>query len=120
MHTKTITVETNWLDEIDGMTVAQAIAYLQTLNPEHTLSYYMEGDTHGCNVVSELHYAVPMTNEEIYAGIEKHFQKQIKYFQTSKERHIKNKQFQFAESCDKRISEFQAKLNEAKLKYCKG
>jgi len=63
---KTIQVPTDWLREIDGMTVADAVAYLQTLPQDHTLSYWQSaGDDHGVEISSELEYKRPYTEEEL-------------------------------------------------------
>lgn len=62
---KEISVPSNWLDEIDGMTVADAIEYLKTLPQDHKLNWWMEGDTHGCDVECELVFERPYTEEEL-------------------------------------------------------
>lgn len=62
---KQIPVPSNWLNDIDGMTVADAIAYLQTLPQDHRLEWYLEGDTHGCDVECRLIFERPYTDEEL-------------------------------------------------------
>ena len=62
---KTISVPTDWLHEIDGISVADAITYLSTLPKDHVLNYWMEGDTHGCDMRSELYYKRPYTPDEL-------------------------------------------------------
>lgn len=63
---KTIQVPTDWLHEINGMTVADAIAYLQTLPQGHALSYWQSaGDDHGVEISSVLVYQRPYTEEEL-------------------------------------------------------
>lgn len=117
-HTKILEDKTNWLDHIDGMTVADAVKYLMTLPPTHKLDYHMEGDTHGCSVESCLTYEVPKTNAEIYADIEKHYLKQIAIHEDAKARHlVYNRQERIA-MCDQQIAQFKTRLEEAKIKYC--
>jgi hypothetical protein len=77
MYTKTITVDTNWLDAIDGRTVAHAIEYLKGLNKDYVLDCYLDGDTHGCEIVARLCYDVPMSNEEILAEHEARYKKAL-------------------------------------------
>lgn len=117
MQTKQINVNVNWLDEIDGKTVADAIAYLQTLNPSHTLSYSMEGDTHGCSVESSLYYDVPMSNAEILEGMEKAINKQIGYYEKSKQEHLKNGRTQWADSVERNLINLRTRLEQARIKY---
>lgn len=71
MHTKTVIIDTDWLREIDGRTVAYAIEYLKQFNPDYVLDASLEGgDTHGVEIVSNLHHNVPMTNSEILEKLE--------------------------------------------------
>ena len=63
---KTVSVPTDWLNEIHGRTVANAIAYLSTLPPDHELSYWQSGgDDHGVEISSELTYQCPHTEQEL-------------------------------------------------------
>lgn len=63
---KTISVPTDWLNEITGRTVADAIAYLSTLPPDHELNYWQSGgDDHGVEISSELTYQLPYTEQEL-------------------------------------------------------
>ncbi len=119
MQTKTITVKTDWLYEIDGMSVAQAIKYLKTLDQSYTLNYYMEGDTYGCEVVANLSYEVPMTDDEIYSKLEKHYTKEIKIFEEAKEKHLKDGRTSRAESCEINLIRLRTKFSEIKRKYNK-
>ena len=62
---KTVSVPTDWLNEINGRTVAHAIAYLSTLLPDHELSYWQSGgDDHGAEISSGLSYQQPHTEQE--------------------------------------------------------
>ena len=62
---KTISVPTDWLNEINGRTVADAIAYLSTLPPDHELTYWQSGgDDQGVEISSELTYQRPYTEQE--------------------------------------------------------
>ena len=63
---KTISVPTDWLNEIDGRSVADAIAYLSTLPSDHKLNYWQSnGDDHGVEISSELTYERPYTEQEL-------------------------------------------------------
>lgn len=76
---KTISVPTDWLDEIDGQTVAHAIAYLSTLPPDHKLSYWQSnGDDQGVEISSELTYQRPYTEQELAELAASHKAKRIK------------------------------------------
>jgi hypothetical protein len=61
---KQISHNSDWLNEIDGSTVKEAIEYLQALNPGYRLNTSMTGDTHGCNIETSLIEDVLMTDEE--------------------------------------------------------
>lgn len=66
--TKLVEVPTDWLTEIDDMTVVQAIEYLQTLNPTHRLTYSVTAaDTTDLEVTSNLYYDVLLTPDEVLA-----------------------------------------------------
>ena len=63
---KTVSVPTDWLNEINGRTVAHAIAYLSTLPTDHELNYWQSGgDDHGVEISSELYYQRPYTEQEL-------------------------------------------------------
>lgn len=114
---KTIVVETDWLQEIDGMTVQKAIAYLSTLDPSHVLNYFMSGDTHGVEIVSNVHYEVPMSNAEQLAKLEKHYLRQIAEREKGRQYYINRGQLDRLPVSDRLIAELQAKLEEARQKY---
>ena len=118
-YNKTLVDHSDWLSEIDGRTVAEAIAYLQTLDQTHRLDCYLEGDTHGCDVVSRLLYDVPMTDAEIYARLEGIYLKQIADLERGRQYYINRGQLDRVPNSDKLIAELRAKLAEAKAKYCK-
>lgn len=119
MGTKTVTVATNWLDRVDGYTVAEAIEYLQTLDPSHTLDCYLEGDTHGCDIVARLTYKVPLTDDEEYEQLEKHYTKKIAYYTTARDAHVRDGRTARVDSCNIRIDELVAKFDAIKAKYNK-
>ena len=58
-------IETNWLSEIDGATVEQAIEYLKTLNPADRLQTSLSGDTHGVELEAYLEHDRPATELEV-------------------------------------------------------
>ena len=117
MYTKTKEIKTDWLAKIDGKSVADAIAYLQTLDQSHVLDCYMEGDTHGCGIVARLTYQEPMSNQEIYDMLEKRYVAKIREFTVSKESHIKNKRTSNIDYYDNMIAKYTQKLADAKAKY---
>ena len=70
---------TDWLSQIDGLTVAEAIEYLQTLDQAQTLDYFMSGgDTHGVEVVSRLFRERKETEQELEAIQEQRKQRENK------------------------------------------
>lgn len=118
MYTKTIVVNTDWLRDIDGMTVAGAIEYLQKLNPDHILSYSLEGgDTHGVDVSSELTYDVPMANKEILAQLESKYARQIAEREQGKQYYIDRGQLDRLPAIDKLITDIVQRRDEAREKY---
>ena len=117
MYTKTKEIKTDWLAEIDGKSVSDAIAYLQTLDQSHVLDCYMEGDTHGCQIVAQLTYQEPMTNQEIYIMLEKRYLQEIKIYTEAKQRHANNGSNSRVENCENKIQEYNQKLADAKAKY---
>jgi len=117
-YTKTVAVKTDWLQEVDGLTVAQAIVYLSTLNPDHVLSSELEGgDTHGVSIASNLYYEVPMSNAEILAYLEAHYQRQIADREKGKQYYIDRGQLDRVPQSEKLIADLQAKLQDARNKY---
>lgn len=61
----TETIDVDWLGQIDGKTVADAVAYLQTLDQSLRLDAYLDGgDTHGVELKSALFRGRPETAEE--------------------------------------------------------
>lgn len=117
MHTKSLTVHTDWLSEIDGLTVADAIKYLQTLDQNHTLNFCIEGDTHGVDITSELYYDVPMSNAEILAMYEKKYVKEIALYEKALQDHIANNRPSRIASCEIRLQRLRDKWAEIQVKY---
>jgi hypothetical protein len=117
MDTKTVSLDINWVDDICGLNVKSAIEYLQTLNPEHELSYYMEGDTHGVEIIASVHYEVPLTKSEMLAKIDARYQKQIKHYEDAKKYYIERGQTDRLENCDKQIEILNEKWRVARQKY---
>lgn len=116
-YTKTVSVPEDWLSEIDGLPVAKAIAYLQTLNPEHVLQCWLTGDTYGADLHSELQYEVPMTNAEIFAKLSAHYMKEIRLHEQALKAHEAEGRVARAENCKSRLRILRAKLAEAEAKY---
>jgi hypothetical protein len=116
-YTKTITQDIDWLNAIDGRTVAEAIGYLSKLNPEHVLNYSLEGDTHGCRVEANVSYQVPMTNKEILEGLERRYLKQIEHYELALLAHTKANRKDRMASCEASLWDVRKKLAEARAKY---
>ena len=116
-YTKTISVNTNWLDAIDGLKVADAIAYLQKLNSEYILTYSLEGDTHGCSVEACLEYEQPMTNKEILAHLEEKYARQLAEREKGKQYYIDRGQLDRLPAVEKLIADIKAKREDARRKY---
>lgn len=63
---KTETVNTDWLNHIDGLTVGDAIEYLKTLDESLKLTYFQaSGDDQGVSISSELTFEREETTEEL-------------------------------------------------------
>lgn len=116
-QTKTVHLDTNWLDAINGLSVQKAIEYLSTLDPNHELSYYMEGDTHGCEVTSNLCYDIPMTNSEILTKLEEHYLKEIALYENAKQKHLRDNKIDRVDNCDRLLKQLYDKLEQARDKY---
>lgn len=119
MQTKTIIVNHDWLSKIDGLTVADAIKYLQTLDQSHTLNYWLDGDTHGVELSSNLCYSVPMSDSEILAMYEKKYTKEIAFYEKALQYHIKNNRPSRITSCEINLRRLRDKWAELKAKYTK-
>lgn len=64
MFTENIYVD--WLDQLSGTTVAEAIEFLQSLDPDAVLTYDVEAyDTSGLEVTSKLIKSREQTPEEL-------------------------------------------------------
>lgn len=62
---KTVSVPTDWLNEINGRSVADAIAYLSTLPSDHKLDCWRSNsEGYGVEIGSELTYERPYTEQE--------------------------------------------------------
>ena len=116
---KTISVPTDWLNEIVGRTVANAIAYLSTLPPDHELIYWQSGgDDQGVEISSKLTYQRPYTELEL-AGLAvmreakkiKECEKSIAYYDKQAaywdghDNHLAASYRQSAERCRQRLKE---------------
>jgi len=119
-YTKLKSLNINWVDKIDGLTVANAVEYLKTLDQGMRLYCYLDGDTHGCDLVSRLIYDVPMTNKEILVQLREKHDRNIKLYQDAIARYkARNEQPERILQCEKLIAEHQNKLDELILKYLK-
>ena len=74
---KTLNRNVDWLCEISGLTVDEAIAYLHTLQGSDVLCVSLEGDTYGVNLGSDLEYKVPYTKSELEQMAQDRKQKKI-------------------------------------------
>ena len=116
---KTISVPISWLAEIDGMSVADAITYLSTLPLDHILISVLEGDTHGCDIRSELHYKRPYTTQELdeLAALRKAHKIQstkdsIQYYEKQRDHWRKYGHHQQADGYEATAARFRKKLEE--------
>lgn len=63
---KAVKVSVDWLQAIDGETVAKAIEYLQSLPADHVLNYWQSaGDDQGVEISSGLVRYEPYTEREL-------------------------------------------------------
>ena len=59
-------IQTDWLDKINGRTIAEAVEYLQTLDQTYKLTAYPDGeDLHGVEQYSGLYYERKETEAEL-------------------------------------------------------
>ena len=115
--TKTITVGIDWLSEIDGLSVENAIKYLSTLDQSYTLSYTMEGDTHGCEVYSVLQYDVQKTDREMFNDLKNHYQKRISKMIELRNKYLNRSNSVCVSQCDTELLHLNTMLSELKQKY---
>jgi len=117
---KTVSVSTDWLNEINGLTVANAIVYLSTLPPDHELTYWQSnGDDQGVEISSELSYQRPYTEQELaeLAALRKakkikdiersiaYYEKQAAYWERAGKAHAATSYRQDAERFRQRLKE---------------
>lgn len=117
---KTESIPTDWLNEINGRTVAHAIAYLSTLPPDHELSYWQSGgDDQGVEISSKLSYQRPYTEPELVElaasrrakkieGIERsiaYYEKQAAYWERAGKAHAATSYRQYAERFRRQLKE---------------
>lgn len=114
---KILTVDVNWLSEVDGMTVEQAIEYLKTIPKDHVLEYCMEGDTHGCNILSYLCIAVPKTNDEMLVEVDATYHRRISTYVTARENHVRNNNIDRIANCNMLIKQLEDWRDVAREKY---
>jgi hypothetical protein len=75
----TINIKIDWLDKVNGLTVAEAIDYLLTLPQTHKLTAYPDGcDLHGVEQYSGLYYEREETPTELKQARIKQINKKIK------------------------------------------
>lgn len=112
-------IQTDWLSEIDGLTVEKAIAYLKTLNPADRLQTSLDGDTHGVELTAYLEHDRPATELEIQKYRENlkkkkinDAQRQVDYLQKKYDYYVKvgNTHYMFMYS--PMLAEAKAKLQE--------
>ena len=65
---KTLTRNIDWLSDISGLTVEQAIEYLRTLQGSDILCVSLDGDTHGVELGSDLEYKVQRVSHGVSAS----------------------------------------------------
>ena len=116
---KTVIVQIDWLSRIDGYTVSDAIKYLQSLDQDNRLAYSMVGDTHGCEVISSIHYDVELSDSEMLKKREKYLLEQIAIYEKAKLGHISFNRPDRVDSCERLIAQLQGKLADARVKYGK-
>jgi hypothetical protein len=77
---KTVNIEVDWLDKVNGLTVSDAIDYLKTLDQSYKLTACLDGgDLHGTGQYNESHYKREETEEELRAIRVCAIKKKIKY-----------------------------------------
>lgn len=116
-RTKQQFLEIDWLNNISGLTVQSAISYLQTLPLDAELSFWLDGDTHGCAINSQVIEAVEMTQEEIKAERIDNLKKQIIKYEDAKVYYARDRYRkdvgECIANCENKISMLTEKLKEA-------
>lgn len=76
---KAIKVSVDWLQEVDGLTVAKAIEYLQSLPDDHVLNYWQSaGDDQGVEISSGLVRYATYTERELKQLRVDHIERRVK------------------------------------------
>lgn len=115
---KTVSVPTDWLREIDGKSVADAIAFLSTLPSDHVLSYWQSGgDDQGVEISSELTYQSQYTDDELAELAERRKIKRIQdrkraiaYYEEQQAFHTRRGDLVRAESYKLLVAEYKLRL----------
>ena len=81
-------VDIDWLDNINGKTVADAIEYLKTLDQTLRLDAYLDGeDLHGIDLASQLSYERPETKQETRERQLRRVNRDLKLYLEALQRH---------------------------------
>lgn len=119
---KAVSVPIDWLRQIDGLSVADAIEFLSTLPPDHTLNYWQSaGDDQGVEIISGLMYKRPYTEQELAemaaqrkAKKLKEMQASLAYYETQRDYFRRVGESQRAASYQKDVDCIRQKIEELK------
>ena len=104
---KTVNIPTDWLNEIDGRTVANAIAYLSTLPPDHELVYWQSnGDDQGVEISSRLTYERPYTKDELTELTALRKTREIKSVEASVTYYVEGAEYWESQGCTQRADSY--------------
>ena len=112
MYTKQEKLSINWLEHVDGCTVADAIAYLQTLNPEYILNCWIEGDTHGADLECGVYKVRPYTPLETWQAKQDMLLRNLDTYTKGMKYYKERKKFDQYLVSARRADEYIAKLVE--------
>lgn len=115
--TKNIYLNIDWVNALRDVTVSEAIDYLQRFSAEDVLTVQLDGDTHGCEIISNIAQIVPLSRCEIKAEKIERLRQQIARWEESKKYYQKDTHrldmTDRIANCDKQITLLTEKLGKA-------
>lgn len=112
-------IDTDWLNCINGLTVANAIEYLSKLNQNHILSAYVDGGSYGAPIKSDLLFKRLETEVEAKVRIAEHkarliidAEKSVKHYQENLEYYLKLEDPHWIKEYNERLEKAKTKLQQ--------
>jgi hypothetical protein len=109
----TDTIESDWLHQIDGLSVADAIAYLQTLDPSLRLNAFCDGeDLHGIELGCSLLRDRDQTPEEAKAARLKYLNRELTTYTSALQRYTKENRQEGVDRATSKLAAFNAEISK--------